>query len=366
MNSQIKYKALTSAGEEINGITQSPLLNLEKMAKFKNLTIQNSFIAKYFLLNNNSTKVRVKEIEPLSKISKIIHQVYFYKEDLPVEIKKNIEKLKRLNPTWEYRLYDDMDIENYIKILNKHKPKIIITYVQSMYQMAKYAREKDLHVEKQNAIHSAAGTLYDFMREEIESVFQCKVFNHYGSREVGVIASECNHHNGLHIIMEHTLVEVVNKDGKPCSPGEKGEIVVTNLNNYSMPLIRYKIGDIGVLQQYSNCDCGCSYPKLEKIVGRTTDVFKTKAGGLVDGHYFINIFYFIEGIKNIQVIQKALDIIIVRIVKGEKSSDSILKTAEKRIKLVMGSDCSVIFEFVNEIPKTKTGKYLYTISELSN
>jgi len=115
MNRQITSRALTAAGEEINGITQSPLLDLEKMAKYKNLTIQNSFIAKYFLLNNNSTKVRVKEIEPLSKISKIIHQVYFYKEDLPVEIKKNIEKLKRLNPTWEYRLYDDKDIENYIK-----------------------------------------------------------------------------------------------------------------------------------------------------------------------------------------------------------------------------------------------------------
>jgi mannosyltransferase OCH1-like enzyme len=76
---------------------------------------QDSFIRKYFLLSEKSNKRRVKEVSFLPEISKIIHQTYYSKEDLPVEIKENIKRLKSLNPTWEYRLYDDTDIENYIK-----------------------------------------------------------------------------------------------------------------------------------------------------------------------------------------------------------------------------------------------------------
>jgi len=82
---------------------------------FYDRIFQNSFLRKYFLLNSGSHNTRIKEVKALSKISKIIHQTYYSKENLPIEIKENIEKLKKLNPTWEYRLYDDIDIENYIK-----------------------------------------------------------------------------------------------------------------------------------------------------------------------------------------------------------------------------------------------------------
>lgn len=256
------------------------------------------------------------------------------------------------------------DIKKYIELLNKHKPQVITAYVESIYQLAKFSKEKNILIEKQNVIHSAAGTLYDFMREEIENSFQCKVYNHYGSREVGSMASECSQHDGLHIIMDRTLIEIVNEHGETCKPGEQGEIVVTNLDNYSMPLIRYKIGDVGVFQEYTNCDCGCNYPKLKKVIGRTSDLFKNKAGDLIDGQYFMVMLYFIEGIKNIQIIQKALDKIIVRIVKEDSFSDDILQNIEKKIKLLMGDDCKVVFDFVDEIVKTKTGKHLYTISEI--
>ena len=194
-------------------------------------------------------------------------------------------------------------IECYIKILNKRKPRLIISYVQSIYTMAQYAREKGIKVKKQQAIHAAAGTVFPFMREEIEKVFGCKVFNHYGSRETGPIASECSNHKGLHIMMEHTLVEVLDKNGKPCISGEEGEIVITTLNNYSMPLIRYKIGDIGVIDKENNCDCSCNYSKLASIKGRVTGIFKTANGGVVDGESFTHLFYFIEEIKIFQIIR---------------------------------------------------------------
>jgi phenylacetate-CoA ligase len=258
-------------------------------------------------------------------------------------------------------------MSNYIKLLNQHRPKLIKAYAQSIYELAKFANRKKIKVKKQYAIHSAAGTLYPFMKAEIEEVFNCKVFNYYGSREVGAIASECSAHDGLHILMEHSLVEVINANGDLCKPGEEGEIVVTTLNNFSMPLIRYKIGDVGILKEYESCSCGCNYPKLEKVVGRTTDIIRTKLGSVVMPEYFIHLIGVVcnqGNIKIFQVLQNKLDEIIIKIVQEGIVHPIQLNEIKQKIKLVMGTDCIVNFEFVDHIPKTLTGKFLYTISNI--
>jgi phenylacetate-CoA ligase len=256
------------------------------------------------------------------------------------------------------------DMRRYIKILNKKRPKLIKAYAQSIYELAKFAKEKKIEVKKQKAIHLAAGTVYAFMRELIEDVFGCKAYNYYGSREVGAIASECQAQDGLHVMQEHTFLEVLNPQGEVCEVGEEGEIVVTTLENYSMPLIRYKIGDVGILQEHADCTCTCTYDKLQKVIGRTTDLFKTKDGRKIDGEYFTHLFYFSPWIKRFQVIQNSLDEIVIKIVKNHQGSASDINEMRKKIKLVMGEDCHVTFEYVDEISKTTTGKFRYTISNI--
>ena len=256
------------------------------------------------------------------------------------------------------------DMLRYITVLNQKRPKLIKAYAQSIYELAKFAKENKIEVKKQYAIHLAAGTVYDFMRELIEEVFQCKAYNYYGSREVGSIASECRVQDGLHIMQEHTLLEVINSEGKVCKAGEEGEIVLTTLENYSMPLIRYKVGDIGILKKYDSCDCGCTYDKLQKIVGRTTDLFKGRDGKKIDGEYFTHLFYFVPWIKQFQVIQNCLDEIIIKIVKNSNIVETDIIDITQKIKMVMGEECQVIFQYVEEIPKTVTGKFRYTISNV--
>ena len=90
-----------------------------------------------------------------------------------------------------------------------------------------------------------AGTLFEPIRQTIESVFQAPVFNRYGSREVGDIACECEAHSGLHVALPTQFVEILRPDGTAAGPGEIGEIVVTSLTNFAMPLIRYRIGIVG-------------------------------------------------------------------------------------------------------------------------
>lgn len=276
------------------------------------------------------------------------------------KVKDFILNTNRLNTF----ILNSKKIKKYIDIINKSDAKLIIGYVQSIHEIALFAKENNLYINKQNAIHCAAGTLYDFMRKDIEDVFKCSVYNHYGSREVGAIASECVSHDGLHILMDHNIVQPMNFNHSE----KETNIIITNLNNFSMPLVRYDIGDVGVFyKNQKKCECGITYPKIKKVVGRTTDFFLNKFGDKIDGEYFTHLLYFIPKLNKFQIVQEDLHNIQI-IIQGPSNSlsnESKYDIIEK-IKLVMGYDCNIKFLFVNEIKKTKTGKFIYTKSKLNN
>ncbi len=258
-------------------------------------------------------------------------------------------------------------MRSFIQQLNHQPPKLIIAYVQAIYELAKFAEQEKLTVEPQAAIVTSAGTLYPFMREKIETVFQCKIFNRYGSREVGDIASECQAHQALHVFPWGNYVEILDDAGQPVPAGTEGNIVVTCLTNHAMPLLRYAIGDRGSLSPQQTCACGRTGQRLEKISGRSVDTFKTSNGSLVDGEYFTHLLYFRDWVHKFQIVQKDHDRIIFKIVPGEASyqPQELAEICEKT-KLIMGRDCAVDFEFTKEILPSASGKYRYTISEVGS
>jgi phenylacetate-CoA ligase len=209
------------------------------------------------------------------------------------------------------------DMANCINLINRFRPKMIRAYADAIYEISRFVSRRGLTVKAPELIHTGAGVLHDFMRGEIERVFGCPVYDHYGSREVGSLASECSSHDGLHIMMEHNLIEVLATGGRPCRPGEPGEIVVTNLNNYAMPLIRYKIGDIGIRLDDGVCPCGCTYPRLKQVIGRTGDIFIGEKGQIVLPAFFIHLLGVIfnrADLKKFQVIQKEKGKLIVKFI----------------------------------------------------
>jgi len=250
----------------------------------------------------------------------------------------------------------------YIEIINKEKPYYIKGYAGSLYQMAKLIDQKKLKIWQPKFIYSSAETLRPFMRKLIERVFKCKVYDFYGSREVGSIAGECKR-GKIHIFNFNNFVEVVDEKNQPVKPGKMGKILITNLHNYSMPLIRYEIGDTAIWGE--KCDCGINTPTLERITGRITDHFKNKKGDLIHGEYFTHLFYFRDWIKSFQVLQKKIDKIIIFFVADEEKKDEI-KEIEEKIKLVMGEDCQIEWRKVKEILPTPQGKFLYTRSLIEN
>jgi phenylacetate-CoA ligase len=247
--------------------------------------------------------------------------------------------------------------------INTHPAELIIAYAQAIYELAQFAEQEHLTVAPQKAILTSAGTLHGFMRQKIEAVFQCKVFNRYGSREVGDIACECNAHDGLHLFPQGCYVEIVDDQGHLLPRGMEGEILVTSLANYAMPLVRYAIGDRGILSPDEPCSCGRHGVKFQKISGRNVDAFKKADGTIIDGEYFTHLLYFRDWVRKFQVIQEDYQTVVYKIVgaaskgKPEERAEIIQKT-----RRLMGDDCAVKFDFVEDIPPATSGKYRYTIS----
>jgi phenylacetate-CoA ligase len=254
---------------------------------------------------------------------------------------------------------------SYTKKLQVHKPKVIIGYPSSLYFFAKFIKDRKIEGFGTKSIISSAEVLYEYQRELIESVFQCKVFNRYGSREFGNIAHECPEHSGMHINIDHVYIECLTENGKAANPGETGELIITDLDNYAMPFIRYRIGDTGVLSE-RNCSCGRGLPLFEEVGGRTFDII-VGANGQNLGGTFWTLFLrtAIEGIQQFQVVQESEKKIIIKIVVNESFKSKNIDVLTKKIHQYCGEDMQITLEVVDKIPLTKSGKFRFVISKVS-
>lgn len=258
-------------------------------------------------------------------------------------------------------------MDKYIKTINLYKPDVIRGYAGSLFELCRFAETKNIKIYTPKIVVSSAETLTKEMREKIESVFGTKLYDFYGSRETASLAGECR--CGLmHIFEFNNYIEILDENNQLAKDGQEGRIIVTNLHNYAMPFIRYEIGDMAVLGPHK-CKCGNILPTLERIYGRIEEQFIRKDGGIVIGYYFVHLMGVVLNkgfIKKFQVIQEDYDKIRILVIPNKTLPDVEKKDIEDKIKVQMGQDCKIIWDFVDDIPKTRSGKYLYTISLLNS
>lgn len=251
-------------------------------------------------------------------------------------------------------------------ILTYQKPEFIMGYAGSVYQLAKYLEEQQITPKGRiYKIATTAQTLYPFMRDKIEQVFNCEVCDHYGSREVGPIAWQ--HSNGeMYFPKFFSTVEVVDNHGNGCVEGEEGKILITSMHNFSMPLIRYEIGDMGVSGP-DRVHAGYPFSALTHILGKSNEEFIRKDGTLIHGQFFINLFYNRPWVDEFHVVQKEherIQILYVPTNQHTRPPPTDVEEINERIKNVMGHRCEMLWQKVDEIPVTGAGKRLYVRSEV--
>lgn len=238
--------------------------------------------------------------------------------------------------------------------LIKWQPSYINTYVSTGYNFAKFLRETNLARVRPKAVEVNAEKLWDFQRDFMEKVFSCPVYDMYGSNEIYNIAAECEKRQGLHIFSDLRYIEFIN-DNKPVKDGSLGELIITDLENYIMPLIRYQNGDVGV-KLTKKCDCKRTFP-LMKVEGRTIDVITTPDKRYMYSVFFEKLFYDLKGVKQFLVYQRALDRIEIYLVPLRDFNESVISRIREMLENHFGQSIQFEFKVVQEIQNEISGKY---------
>ena len=260
---------------------------------------------------------------------------------------------------------NDNTMEDYVGRLNRFRPAILQGYSNALFILAKYLIGHQVRICPPKSVIVTAEPCTEYQRKTIEHAFGSKVFSFYGAREAGYIGVECREHNGFHLNSYGLFVEFVKKgDSQICKNDEIGRIVFTDLYNYTMPLIRYEIGDLGIPSN-ADCKCGSPLPLMKFFAGRETDVFVTPSGSYVPGVSLCDrIITDYKSIKALQFIQNNIDSLHVKIVKGPEYSYRALELLYERLNDYFKGELSITREFVSEIPKTRSGKTLFCISNI--
>lgn len=244
--------------------------------------------------------------------------------------------------------------------MDKFHPQTILAYPSSLYQFATFLFENSL-VPKWNlkGVITSAEMLHPHYRSFSETIFGTKIYNRYGGREVGLIAMECTA-GRMHINCHDLYLEI----DSPNPYTIPGDILITQLNNYAMPFIRYRIGDIGRLSK-EVCPCGNQLPVLAELLGRSTATFRTRAGTLIHAGYFTQQFYNVMGLDQFQLIQESLKHCVLKVVTNSQWTETARRYMVQKIQGALGADVTVTVKFVDEIPLSDSGKREFTISNLS-
>ncbi|MFC1652604.1 phenylacetate--CoA ligase family protein [Planctomycetota bacterium] len=258
-----------------------------------------------------------------------------------------------------YRFGDEERAE-LVDLNNQFKPHAYWSYMEAAHELARYLEQHPAAFTSPAIVISTIGPLTTEVKDKIESQLGCKVYNQYGSREVGAIACQCPEQQGLHTFPWWSWVEVVDEVGMSIDQGV-GRVVVTTLENYSMPLIRYDIGDVAVAGGH---DCACRRKSfmLNEVKGRTLGFFKKADGSLAHSHFLVQALFFRDWIKRFQIVQDALDHVLIRIERetSEETPKMELEDIRQKTQVLMGSSCEVEFAFVDRIERSASGKYIYT------
>jgi phenylacetate-CoA ligase len=249
--------------------------------------------------------------------------------------------------------------------LARIRPGYILGYPSAMRALAEYLSARSYQLPKLREIRTFGEIVESECRAACREAFGVSVCDGYSSQEVGYIALQCPRHEHYHVQSEGVFVEVLRADNQPCGIGEVGRVVVTNLHNYAMPLIRYDIGDYAEVGP--PCDCGRGLPLLTRILGRQRNILILPNGQQrwpalgqgTDPQSLPPFFQF-------QVVQRTLQRIEVRVVRPVPFTVEESTRVCKYIQQTLGHPFEVTIEYVDSIDRSPSGKFEDFVSNIGN
>ncbi len=284
----------------------------------------------------------------------------------PIELNR-VDRLKRLRDwSFNHRLFSAFEMspgamDAYLNAWDRFRPACLFGYPSSIALLCTHAiaRDRRLDTRSLSAVFVTGELCYAHHREAITSYFGVPVADGYGSREAGFIAHECPQ-GAMHLTAESVIVEIF-AEGKPVEVGRSGEIVVTHLDAYAMPFIRYRTGDMGRLRP-GRCSCGRGLPLMDVVEGRTTDFLRLPDGTVRHALSIIYPLRAMAGIKQFRVTQHEDHAVTIDVVRNDRSDRITREAVERSVRPVLGNEIPVTVELVDRIAAAGSGKHHYVIS----
>tara|TARA_B100000780_G_scaffold274822_1_gene240416 strand:- start:882 stop:2204 length:1323 start_codon:yes stop_codon:yes gene_type:complete len=246
----------------------------------------------------------------------------------------------------------------------KDKNAFLAGYASSIYVFSKFSSENNIKTKFSGSI-SWGDKLFQHYKDLINSEFQVKIKETYASAEGLMIGAQYDL-DFMYIMSPFVYVEILDESGVEVNDGEMGNVVITCLNAFAMPLIRYKIGDLAIKlpqNEYpSNRKLGL--PLFKKVIGRDTDIIQTKSGNKMVVHSFTGIFEHYSEIIQFCIIQNDLSSILIQVIVERSFNKIILKNITEKINNYSLGELEIKFELVNYIPPTQSGKPQIIISNI--
>lgn len=245
----------------------------------------------------------------------------------------------------------------YVRALAEFAPALIDSYPSSLEPLARHIVSRGITSVRPAAVITSSETLFPEVRALLERAFGCRVYDHYGSAEMAALITQCDA-GRYHVVPEFGVVELLD-DGRPVSPGERGEIVATGFINPVMPLIRYATGDSAVLGE-GPCPCGRPGRILERIEGRMDDVIVTPEGhrvGRLDP-----VFKAVAALHETRIVQDAPDHVRVETVVSGALADGVRRELVNQLQARLGRAMRIDIVPVPRLERTGRGKLRTTVN----
>ena len=257
-------------------------------------------------------------------------------------------------------------LDGFVKAIRARRPRMLFGYPSALSHIARHAEKRGQRMDDLGirVAFVTSERLYDDQRAVIARVFGCPVANGYGGRDAGFIAHECPH-GGMHLTAEDVVLELIDRHGHPVPAGDPGEIVITHLATHDFPFIRYRTGDVAVMDG-RRCPCGRGLPMLGEIQGRSTDFVVAVDGTVMHGLALIYILRDLPGLRRFKIVQHSVLHIEV-LLEPEPGGEAVMHipAVERGFRARLGEGVRVDVRVVDHIPDERSGKFRYVVSHVA-
>lgn len=255
-----------------------------------------------------------------------------------------------------------MEKLDFLRLLNKYQPRLIIAYPNMLAALAELARSENMAMTSVPYCAVTAEPLYPWQRELFREVFATTTCERYGAREFGTLASEIDDGHGMVVFEPNYLLEVIDAEGRVLPEGSFGELVLTDLCNRAFPLIRYRTGDM-VRISTSGAGSESQWRRLLEVGGRIVDLLRRPDGELIGGAAAIMALR-TSGIRiQTQIVQHEPQRFALHHLRGEEVTAEQRRLFQEKLTKLMGATVTVETHAVDALPYDRSGKYRYVISE---